>query len=213
MTFSSRSFSKARRISCRLFSSPRPAGRSRTWPSGMTISMGTALPAAIRLSAMTFARPMCIQWESLSPLPCSRQGDRIFPLRIRCAPRPAGRSVDVDPPPAAAGGGVVPVDGNRPVRDVAPLVDPRPPPGPGNLDEPPAALAVPEDVGAGRVGQYHAVDVEGVIVDARRQRSNGDGPGSVFPLHKGGRGRLEGRLHLSAVEGNLLGPVGRRAER
>jgi len=41
-------------------------------PLGITMIMGTALLAAIRLSRITSATPNCVQWLSLPPMPCSR---------------------------------------------------------------------------------------------------------------------------------------------
>jgi hypothetical protein len=41
-------------------------------PAGITTIIGLALPAAIKLSRMKFARPSLVHESSLSPAPCSR---------------------------------------------------------------------------------------------------------------------------------------------
>ena len=42
------------------------------WPSGITTTIGFALPSAIALSMMLFARPIIVQPDSMSPAPWSR---------------------------------------------------------------------------------------------------------------------------------------------
>ena len=48
------------------------AGPRRVWPAGMTMIIGLAFLAAIRLSRMNPARPTEVHESSLSPAPCRR---------------------------------------------------------------------------------------------------------------------------------------------
>ncbi len=98
------------------------------------------------------------------------------------------------------------MDGDRAVRHVAPLVVPGMARRPGHLDVSPRALAVAEDVGAGRIGDSQAVYVELAIVDARRDRPHGHAPHAVGVL---GHGLRADRF---ADHGDLFGLGGPQAE-
>src|SRR5262249_50617042 len=120
-----------------------------------------------------------------------------------------GRGVNVDAAPRSASLGVVPVNGYCSMRHVAPFVVPGLPLRAGYLDVAAAPLAIAEDVGARRVRDGEAVNVEGVIVDSRRQWADGDAPDAVFPLRQGSGCRLQSRLHLATIDPDLL-CLGRR---
>jgi hypothetical protein len=67
-----------------------------------------------------------------------------------------------------------------------------------HLDDAAAAAPVAEDLRARRVGHRHAVDVERVVVDARRQRPDGHAPEAVGAFLQRDARRLEGQRPRSS---------------